>query len=229
MLAPFSSIWCTSHHFRSLLVYTWSRSYSTDPPTFSLADLCASGSHWGVRHSLQEGKMTFCIKTCRQGCSPSPDVFLLMARAGGQGGPARIPQCLEQRGSHFSHCQARQRALCQSYLGQGPRESASHQTGTKTGLNCHSILLNVSWICEGNELDPWEPGFPLSCITGALKVRDMAGREKGPECSAEELLFAFLPSLAVLLINRIICLYSYSNFLYKWGKSRMDVSYLHVC
>lgn len=183
--------------------------------------------------------MTFFIKTCRQGCSPSPDVFLLMARAGVQCGPAKIPPCLEQRGSHFSHCQARQRALCQSYL--GPRESASHQTGTKTGLNCHSIhsiLLNVSWIYGENELDPLEPGFPLSCIPGAPKVRDIAGREKVPECSAAELLFAFLPCLAVLLINRVICLYSYSNcicpysynnFLYKWEKSGMDISYLHMC
>lgn len=193
---------------------------------FFFAGLCASGSHWGVRPSLQEGKMTFFIETSRQGCSPSPDVFLLMARAGVQCGPARIPLCLEQRGSHFSHSQARQSPLPEL---PGPQGQCSHQTGTKTGLDCHWILLNVSWIYEGNELDPWEPGFLLSCITGALKVRDIAGREKVPECRAGELLFAFLPCLSVLLIYRIICLYSHSNLLYKWEKSGMDISHWHVC
>lgn len=111
------------------LLLIWSRSYSPDPHTFSFADLCASGSHWCVRHSLQEGRVTFFVQTCRQGCSP-----ILCVSADGKGWCPLWP-CKDcsvwNRGAHFSHCQARQRALCQRHLGRAPGTVQATRQGQK--------------------------------------------------------------------------------------------------
>lgn len=96
--------------------------------------------------------------------------------------------------------------------------------------------LKLSFCPPKCQLDLWREWagplgawLPLELHHRCSEGRDIAGREGVPECSAGELLFAFPPCLAVLLINGIICLCSYSDFLHKWEKSGMDISCLPVC
>jgi len=60
--------------------------------------------------------------------------FLLMTKAGVWCGPAKIPQCLEQKDSLFSHCHARLRAPRLELPGPGPQGE------------CKSLGRERSWL-----------------------------------------------------------------------------------
>lgn len=129
------------------------------------------------------------------GLQPYPDVFLLMAGAGVQCGPARIALFGTEVPTSHTVRQDREPSVRATWAGpQGECKPLGRDKNWLTLSFYPSKCQQDLWREWAGPLAAW---LPLELYHRYFKGK-IAGRQKVSECRAGELLFASLPCLAVL-------------------------------